>query len=148
MAGRRTLSDEQQEALRNALPGVVASLASQGVVVNCFCGQRMGLRVSKWGYFWSCTAFRCDGTHGAHADGRPLGTPADKETKEARIRAHAAFDRLWREKLVPSRRDAYIELRKALKLSEHDGHISNMTKETALKVEQWAMFFVNTRMSP
>ncbi len=58
----------------------------------------MRLRPSRYGSFWGCTRFpRCKGTHGAHPDGRPLGTPAKKEVREARIKAHAAFDKLWLE---------------------------------------------------
>jgi len=45
--------------------------------------------------FYGCTRWpQCKGTHGAHPDGSPLGIPADKTTKQARIRAHEAFDSL------------------------------------------------------
>lgn len=48
--------------------------------------------------FWGCSTWpRCTGIHGAHPDGRPLGIPANQETKAARIAAHAAFDPLWKE---------------------------------------------------
>lgn len=62
------------------------------------CGARMRLRPSKHGLFYSCSRFPyCRGTHGAHPDGAPLGAPSDRETKQARIRAHEYFDRLWKE---------------------------------------------------
>lgn len=70
----------------------------------------MRLKDSKFGKFYGCTRFpACKGTHGAHPDGQPLGTPANKATKLARVAAHADFDRLW--KHGPMRRgDAYVWL--------------------------------------
>lgn len=57
----------------------------------------MMLRNSRYGLFWGCSRFpECRSTHGAHPDGRPLGKPATAEVKQARIAAHAAFDRLWK----------------------------------------------------
>jgi hypothetical protein len=47
-------------------------------------------------HFYGCVRFPdCLGAHGAHPDGKSLGIPASKETRSARIRAHAAFDKLW-----------------------------------------------------
>lgn len=74
------------------------------VDVSCpECGSRMVLRRTqkfKWKngegrLFYGCSRWpKCDGIHGAHPDGRPLGIPADKETKAARMEAHTAFERL------------------------------------------------------
>jgi len=64
------------------------------------CDGHMVLRYSKKynGPFYGCSNFpECRATHGAHADGRPLGKPADKFTKQCRIQAHEAFDKLWME---------------------------------------------------
>lgn len=67
------------------------------------CGAAMVLRRTakfKWRdgvgrLFYGCSRWpACDATHGAHPDGRPLGIPADKATKQARTLAHAAFDSL------------------------------------------------------
>lgn len=61
------------------------------------CGARMQLLKTRFGFMYGCTRYpNCDCTHGAHPDGAPLGTPANKETKQARIAAHAAFDELWK----------------------------------------------------
>jgi hypothetical protein len=62
------------------------------------CGERMVLRASRYGLFYGCERFPlCNAAHGAHRDtGKPLGVPADAETKRARIRAHDAFDTLWK----------------------------------------------------
>lgn len=67
------------------------------------CGSLMRLRRTskfKWKngqgrLFYGCSSWpACKGTHGAHPDGRPLGVPADRPTKEARNAAHLAFDGL------------------------------------------------------
>ena len=56
----------------------------------------MKLSHGAFGPYYACTTRpACPGTHGAHRDGRPLGTPADFETKQMRKAAHAAFDPLW-----------------------------------------------------
>ena len=61
------------------------------------CGAAMRLRESRYGWFYSCEKFpSCEGSHGAHPDGRPMGTPANAETKRARRRAHEVFDTLWK----------------------------------------------------
>lgn len=68
-------------------------------VLNCpECGGAMVLRKSsKYPKpFYGCIHYPlCRATHGAHPDGRPLGKPADAETKRWRIAAHAALDPLW-----------------------------------------------------
>lgn len=68
-------------------------------VLDCpECGGEMVLRKShKYPQpFYGCTQFPyCKATHGAHPDGAPLGIPGNKETKEWRIKAHAALDPKW-----------------------------------------------------
>ena len=52
------------------------------------CAAPMELRPSRFGQFYGCTRWpACDGTHGAHPNGSPLGTPANRATKDARIEA-------------------------------------------------------------
>lgn len=100
------------------------------------CGATMLLRMSKkFGRpFYGCVNFpTCKGTHGAHPDGRPLGTPADKTTKQARIRAHSVFDLIWKQNRL-SRAQAYAWMRKKMKLSDEDGHIGGLTKEQCEKL--------------
>jgi ssDNA-binding Zn-finger/Zn-ribbon topoisomerase 1 len=92
------------------------------------CGSMMELRRSSFGLFYGCTRYpHCAGTHGAHPDGSPLGIAADHETKQARIRAHEAFDQLWRDKLLPSRKAAYRWMQEALALSKEDAHIGRFS---------------------
>lgn len=91
------------------------------------CGSPMQLRTSQYGKFWGCARYPdCKGAHGAHPDGRPLGTPANKETKEARIRAHAAFDPLWKgDGALLDRTAAYKWLAKELGIDARECHIGN-----------------------
>lgn len=103
----------------------------------CLCGGAMQLRDSKYGLFYGCASFpNCEATVGAHqATGRPLGTPADKETKQARIDAHEWFDKLWGkgegipESFEPMRRgQAYAWLRHRMNLGKDECHIGLFSK--------------------
>jgi hypothetical protein len=100
--------------------------------VNCGdCGARMSLRVMRTTGkpFWGCSRFPlCLGAHGAHPSGAPMGTPADKATRQARVVAHAAFDAAWRARGM-KRKEAYAWLRELTGLGYREGHISQMTAE-------------------
>ena len=46
--------------------------------------------------FYACSQWpKCKGTHGAHPDGEPLGTPADALTGKARSRVHKVAGKIW-----------------------------------------------------
>ena len=95
--------------------------------VACLCGAKMHLKPSRFGLFYGCSRWpECDVTHGCHkATGEPLGKPADKSTREARIAAHAAFDRLWKgEEAAMNRQRAYEWMRTALSIPWDEAHIS------------------------
>lgn len=76
------------------------------------CGADMVLRNSA-AYsrlFYGCVNYpECKATHGAHPDGRPLGVPANKETKQARIKAHEAMAE-WMSECGLSKSEAYAKL--------------------------------------
>lgn len=94
----------------------------------------MVLRDSKHGKFYGCSTFpQCRGTHGAHADGRPLGTPANKETKEARMRAHEAFDQLWRSGRM-NRSQAYSWMQRVMSMTKDEAHIGKFSAEQCDKL--------------
>lgn len=92
------------------------------------CGAPMVLKSSKFGKFWGCSEWsvtRCKGSVSAHqATGEPMGTPARQEVKEARKRAHRAFDELWTSGRM-SRKHAYQWMQKVMKLSKREAHIAN-----------------------
>lgn len=98
--------------------------------VICFCGSPMRLKWSgkfKHGWFYACTRYpECRGAHGCHADGKPLGIPADDETKKARMAAHKEFDSLWRSGYM-SRRNAYGWMQRVMGISSDEAHIAMMT---------------------
>lgn len=93
------------------------------------CGSKMRLRTSRHGLFYGCSTFpRCKATHGAHPDGEPLGYPADKETKQWRIRAHQEFDKLWRPDGSPfTRTGAYQWMVDTLALPPEEAHIGKFS---------------------
>lgn len=92
------------------------------------CGALMGIRSSKKypNPFYGCSKFpECRGTHGAYPDGRPLGRPANKATKLARMRAHAVFDLIWQEpKHDHTRSQAYAWMSMKLLLQKGCAHIA------------------------
>jgi ssDNA-binding Zn-finger/Zn-ribbon topoisomerase 1 len=122
----------------------------------------MFLRQSRFGPFYGCEHYpRCRSTHGAHPNGMPLGTPADVETKAARMVAHTAFDPLWRDALelypnIPerprrARQDAiykvrararvraYAWLAEQLAIPAEECHIGLFDSETCRRVIKAAM---------
>ncbi len=91
------------------------------------CGAAMVLKPSRFGKFYACVEFpKCRGSHGAHPDGSPLGTPANRATKDARIAAHAAFDTLWMLGGM-KRKEAYRWMPDAMGMSKDDAHIGRFT---------------------
>lgn len=103
------------------------------------CGELMVLRKSRYGPFYGCSAYpKCKGTHGAHPDGRPLGKPADKETKAARMKAHAAFDRLWKEG-KRSRGQAYGWLKAQASIPDHIAEMDAKQCVALIELVNWEL---------
>jgi ssDNA-binding Zn-finger/Zn-ribbon topoisomerase 1 len=104
------------------------------------CGADMILKDGKYGKFYGCERYpQCDAAHGAHQHTeKPLGIPADKATRVMRIRAHKAFDKLWkkiREKhRVDRRKWAYRWLRERMGMTAEECHIGKFTWEQCKKV--------------
>lgn len=93
------------------------------------CNGKMVLRNSRFGLFYGCMKFpQCKATHGAHQhNGKPLGTPANKETKRWRMKAHDAFDRLWKNGGELSRSGAYKWMQEKMSLPAEEAHIGMFT---------------------
>jgi hypothetical protein len=99
--------------------------------------RRLTYRDGRPRKFYGCPNWpACTGTHGAHPDGKPLGTPADDVTKAARIRAHEVFDRLWKgDAAAMSRADAYRLLARLMGRDEvHFGAFAAAECEEAIRV--------------
>ncbi len=98
--------------------------------VQCpYCGQPANLVDSvtiygrSYGMIWDCRP--CDayvGTHKNSKDHAPLGRLADKELREWKKRAHAAFDPIWKSGQM-SRPNAYNRLQEIMGLTADDAHI-------------------------
>lgn len=97
------------------------------------CDGMLILKESRYGPFYGCNQWRrtrCPGAHGAHPDGSPLGTPADKETKRWRMQAHEVFDALWEQGTI-TRSEAYAWLAREF---GHEAHIADMDIEQCQRV--------------
>jgi ssDNA-binding Zn-finger/Zn-ribbon topoisomerase 1 len=83
--------------------------------------------------FYGCSRWpNCKGIHGAHPNGEPLGIPADKETKQWRMKAHDAFDGLWKKGNM-TRNEAYDYLAGRMALSADDCHIGRFDKNQCME---------------
>lgn len=79
--------------------------------------------------FYGCRNFpECKSTHGAHPDGKPLGIPADRETKRWRMKAHESFDKLWKSHGL-TRGESYKVLQKMMGMTEGEAHIGRFNIE-------------------
>lgn len=99
------------------------------------CGRNMVLKSGKFGFFYGCSGWpRCSVAHGVHqATGEPLGTPADKDTRALRVKAHEAFDGLWRSHGV-HRATAYRWLGRVMGLGKGECHIGLFDKSQCERV--------------
>ena len=88
------------------------------------CGKKLKLqRKGLYGPYYRCAGWPdCDIAHSAHADGRPMGIPANSATRSARRAAHNAFDSL-RIELGWSKSDGYQWLAKKMSISTTKCHI-------------------------
>lgn len=87
--------------------------------------------------FWSCAP--CGAYVGCHPGGTvPLGRLANKELRDAKMAAHAAFDPIWKRHgasaRAKSRRDAYGWLADQMGLSRRRCHIGMFDVEECRRV--------------
>lgn len=97
---------------------------------------------NRWkGMVWYCEP--CRAWCGCHkrSDHKPLGFPANNETRQARRAAHSAFDPLWQEKSARTRenkgrarRRVYQWLADQLDIPVERCHIGEFDKETCDRV--------------
>ncbi len=89
------------------------------------CGQ-CGRPMNLWGYHYTCP--HCGVKHRAHPNGEPTGVPGDQKTAQARMKAHKAFDQIWKSGKV-SRQQAYTILRRIMGMTIQEAHIGRFTWE-------------------
>lgn len=108
-----------------------------------YCGSSVSLVENKaiyganfgnWPWAYRCDRDGCDSYVGTHPHTKiPLGTMANKETREARKAAHAAFDPLWKGTHW-TRSKAYHWLSQKLQIKVRDCHIAMFDVETCKRV--------------
>ena len=100
--------------------------------MNKLCPQyrtKLKPRKTRYGIRWSCPV---DGCTVAKWNGS-TSTPADEETRKARIKAHDAFDPLW--KFGRYRRtQLYKKLADFMGLGDKETHIGMFDKEQCARV--------------
>jgi len=110
--------------------------------MNCnICGQQAewvenkeiyGRNYGKSYMMWLCKA--CGAYVGCHNNTKkPLGTMADKELRELRMKCHALFDTLWKTGYM-KRKEAYRFLMIKLNLTNTEAHIGMFNKEICQKL--------------
>ena len=83
-----------------------------------------GKTFSDWPFIYLCTNKACAASVGVHeGTNYPLGTLADQVTKNARKKAHAVFDPIWKNKQM-KRNQAYQWLAEQLDIERWRCHIS------------------------
>jgi hypothetical protein len=99
-------------------------------VICPYCGKDAQLTNSTvlygkdYGWVWVCKCVEGWAYVGCHRSTKhPLGTLANHELREARKRAHAAFDPLWKDGLM-SRSAAYRWLSSELGIAKENCHIA------------------------
>lgn len=85
------------------------------------------------GQFYGCKQYpACYCTHSAHADGKPMGKPANAETRAKRHEAHGVFDKLWKGDGWMTRAAAYRWL--AEQFGADEVHMGSMDLEECERV--------------
>lgn len=88
-----------------------------------------GRAFGKWPWAYRCTDEDCDSYVGMHPGTNiPLGTLADRSTREARKQAKAAFNPLWQDHGL-SRSEAYQMLADGMGIERERCHIGWFTVE-------------------
>ena len=104
-------------------------------------------------HFWECTG--CDawvGTHSNSKDHAPLGRLANAELRAAKIRAHAAFDRLWKEKhrrgatKSHARKAGYRWLAEQMGLTGAQCHIGMFSVDQCERVVELCTYITKARL--
>lgn len=124
-----------------------------GAGARCARGSEVwpGYFATTWNVFWVCINFpKCYCYAGAHAGtGRPLAQLAPRPLRNARIKAHAALDRLWKADdgtlkraqpgcgHFPKRYQVYKAL--AQHFGAEEVHIGWMNEADCRRTEEWAV---------
>lgn len=105
--------------------------------------QVYGKPCGRWPYVYLCQ--HCGAKIGVHPGTEiPLGTLANKGLQQARVRAHRAFDALWRSGVMKRSR-AYRLLSRKLGIPADRCHIGMFDYEECRRAEQAIKEIINER---
>lgn len=89
-------------------------------------------RGKSYGMIYDCRP--CDAYVGVHkGTEKALGTLANRELRQWRMKAHAAFDPIWKNGRM-QRRAAYAYLQRIMGMSEAEAHISRFNVDQCQKL--------------
>lgn len=114
-------SDPPPKERPDSMPGYVDGLRCAEPGCQGVLQLRWSPRLGK--AFYGCSRYpACPGTLPANDDGSPRGDPRTKELQGWRVKAHAAFDAIWKESDV-HRNIAYAWLSRVMVLPREEAHI-------------------------
>lgn len=109
-----------------------------------FKGSDRFYRGRDYGPVYACVP--CDALVGCHpGTTKPLGVPANKALRQLRMKAHAAFDPLWRGKSAMKRSDAYRWLAMNMGLLNERCHIGEFDEAQCLRVVELVRARIGTK---
>lgn len=105
-------------------------------IICPYCGAMAVLRDGTYVYgdrsrgemLYVCSNYpKCDSYVGVHhGTDRPMGTLANAELRNKRIKTHRLFDQIWQSKLM-TRKEAYRWMEYFMGLSKRDSHIGKFS---------------------
>jgi hypothetical protein len=132
------------------------------IVICPYCGKKAELKTGREIYagrgswdgkkFWVCEP--CNAWVGCHdrnerygrVGDEPLGRLANKELREAKMKAHLAFDPIWKKKSM-KRKEAYAWLAKKLGIPADECHIGmfdvDMCREVVIVMSDYSLVVAN-----
>ena len=101
------------------------------LVICPVCHSPMGLEKGRYGLYYRCLRYpKCKANHSAFSNGDPMGFPADRKTRQKRIKLHKLLKRVWNDKDLKERKKMYDWL----KQNSENGHVSLMNWEEVNQV--------------
>lgn len=111
-------SAKQAKLVKNPLPVPTVCPYCQGTVGRVDNSVIYGRQYGKWPFAYMCQTPGCDSYVGIHPKTDiPLGTMADKATRNARKRAKAVFSPMWEDQGM-TKDEAYAWLAKELGIED------------------------------
>lgn len=90
-------------------------------------------RSGRYHKYYRCENYpTCRGTHRAHPDGSPVGTPATEAVRKRRHELHNLANQIWSYEVKTERREMYEWLKK----NTRSGHIGKMGEEELNDLEE------------